>query len=175
MIAYSAFNYLPSDPSPVLNLPSRELFNLKKLSCEAGPWVRPTRTSMFNPPLKRLKKTGAEKEIMSDLALEMGWYLHKSGVQMGIINSRFLYPIRHTIYGANGRGLCLSQHWLLKFAKNGGQIHAVISEMLSAVEKSANLWYDPIVYDPVRFPVPQRDGAQPELERPKEELDDNST
>jgi len=174
MIAHSAFNYLPSDPQPLLDLPSRELFNLKRLACESGPWVRPTRVSLFNPPIKRLKKTGTEKEIMSDLALEMGWYLHKSGVQMGMMNSRFLYPIRHTIYGMNGRGLCLSQHWLLKFARGGGQIQTVIAEMISAVEKATNMWYDPIVYDPVRFPLPQKEGQGAPQELAMEGFDDSS-
>lgn len=173
MIAHSAFNYLGTDPQPVLDLPSRDLFNLKRLACDSGPWAKPTRASMFNPPVKRLKKTGVEKELLSDLALEMGWYLHKSGVQMGVINSRFLYPVRHTIYSAGGKGMCLSQHWLLKFAKNGGQMQAIISEMMSAVEKSANLWYDPIVYDPVRFPIPDKDAVQQELQPMKEGQDDS--
>jgi hypothetical protein len=128
---------------------------------------------MFNPPVKKLKKTGVEKELLSDLALEMGWYLHKSGVQMGVINSRFLYPVRHTIYGAGGKGMCLSQHWLLKFAKNGGQMQAIISEMMSAVEKSANLWYDPIVYDPVRFPLPDKDAVQQGFQPMKEGQNDS--
>jgi len=173
MIAHSAFNSTPTTPLPVLDLSCKQLFALKRLAADAGPWAKPTETSLFNPPLKKLKRTGMERGLLSDLALEMLWYIHTSAVQMKVINSRFLYPLRQTVYGATGRGLCLSQYWLLRFAKCGGQMQSIVSEMFSAVEKSSNLWYDPMVYEPVQFPVTQKVETIPTPSL-QEDIDDSS-
>jgi hypothetical protein len=137
---------------PDYEVGTADLFRMKKLACEAGGWCKPPRESLLLSSPGKLKRSELARECFSDLVLELLAFVRPALAEMQLTNSRFLAPLRASVYGSGGRGLSPAEYWLVRFARASGDMKSVAKEMLAATEKSASsMWYDPLVSEPVRW------------------------
>ncbi|UCF07205.1 MAG: hypothetical protein JSW28_05995, partial [Thermoplasmata archaeon] len=127
------------------------LHALKKMACEGGSWFKPRRDPIFNEASGsvKLKHSRIEKNIFSDLVLEMIYVIRTEIRESNLIYSHFLDPIRQSIYGLEGDGISPAQYWLFKYIESGQDIDSIIFQILEAAKKGQNIWYDPLVNDPI--------------------------
>jgi hypothetical protein len=60
-----------------------------------------------------------------------------------------LDPIRHTIYDLGGNGISPAQYWLMTYIKENQDMDSVVKKILASSERSTDMWYDPVINDPV--------------------------
>lgn len=154
MLAKKAKKLLLKDEKRVLELlkeTNPNLQALKKMACEGGNWFRPSRDSVFGKrnDVFKLKRSQIEKNIFSDLVLEMLYFIRSEIDESNLIYSHFLDPIRHSIYGLDGNGISPAQYWLLIYVNQGQDMLRVVNRILESSKKGSNMWYDPIVDEPV--------------------------
>ncbi|UCE36312.1 MAG: hypothetical protein JSW00_12340 [Thermoplasmata archaeon] len=135
----------------VLKEPNETLHALKKTACEGGNWFRPSKDPIFGElsDKLKLKKSRIEKNILSDLALGMMYIIRTEIKESNVIYSHFLDPIRHSIYGMDGNGISPAQYWLFTYINLEQNINPVVEKILDASKRGMNMWYDPIVNEPI--------------------------
>lgn len=136
---------------PELSETNANLQALKKLACEGGNWFRPARDHIFRNPnnMIKLKQSGFENTILSDLVLEMLHFLKEEINEMNLIYSHFLDPIRYSIYGLDGNGISPAQYWLFTYVNLDKDMFRIVNRIIESSIKSTNIWYDPIVNEPL--------------------------
>ncbi|MEE9152045.1 MAG: hypothetical protein V3U20_09470 [Thermoplasmata archaeon] len=124
---------------------------LKKMACEGGNWFRPSIDSIFGKTnnMGKLKRSGIEKNILSNLVVEMLNFVRAEINEGNLIYSHFLDPIRYSIYGLDGNGISPAQYWLFVYVNQGQDMFRVVNRVLESSKKATNMWYDPIVNEPV--------------------------
>jgi hypothetical protein len=128
-----------------------DLLAVKKVACEGGNWFRPPINPRFIDlgEFVKLKRSGRDTLILSDLVLGMLYVLKDEFKTSNLIYSRFLEPIRHSIFGLDGNGISPAQYWLLVHAGNGEDMSMTVKGIMDAAGQAANMWYDPIVNEPI--------------------------
>jgi len=123
------------------------------MACEGGNWFKPSINSIFGKfnNMGKLKRSVIEKSILSDLVLEMLYFLRTEINESDLIYSHFLDPIRYSIYGLDGNGISPAQHWLFVYVNQGQDMFKVVNRILESSTKSTNLWYDPVINEPVKL------------------------
>jgi hypothetical protein len=81
----------------------------------------------------------------------MMFFLRGELRERNMIYSHFLDPIRHTIYDLGGNGISPAQYWLMTYIKENQDMGRVVSKILDSSERSTDMWYDPIISDPVHL------------------------
>ncbi len=79
----------------------------------------------------------------------MLYFLRVEINESDLIYSHFLDPIRYSIYGLDGNGISPAQHWLFVYVNQGQDMFKVVNRILESSTKSTNIWYDPVVNEPV--------------------------
>jgi hypothetical protein len=142
----------PAEPRPRYSMPTQEMFKLKRLACESGGWCKPPSASLMEPGQAKLKRSELGRECLSDHLLEMLGFLRPALAELQVTQSRFLAPLRASVYGAGGRGLSPAEYWLVRFARSGGDMKKVAQDMLASCERgAASVWYDPLVSEPAKW------------------------
>jgi gamma-glutamyl:cysteine ligase YbdK (ATP-grasp superfamily) len=154
MLARKAKKLVSEDEDNLLEIlkePNETLHALKKTACEGGNWFRPSKDPIFGElsDKLKLKKSRIEKNILSDLALGMMYIIRTEIKESNVIYSHFLDPIRQSIYGMDGNGISPAQYWLFTHVKNNMDMNLVMDRILEASRKGMNMWYDPIVNEPI--------------------------
>ncbi len=154
MLAKKAKKLTEKDEENILSVLSESSGNLqalKKMACEGGSWFKPSRDPIFGElsDIVKLKPSRIEKNILSDLVLEMLYIIREEVNESNLIYSHFLDPIRHSIYGLDGNGISPAQYWLFTYIKEDRDMDKVVKRILECSKKSANMWYDPIVNEPI--------------------------
>ncbi len=154
MLAKKAKKILVRDEENILDIMKETNGNLqalKKMACEGGNWFKPSINSIFGKSniTGKLKRSVIEKSILSDLVLEMLYFLRVEINESDLIYSHFLDPIRYSIYGLDGNGISPAQHWLFVYVNQGQDMFKVVNRILESSTKSTNIWYDPVVNEPV--------------------------
>lgn len=124
------------------------LQSLKKMACEGGCWFKPPSKPILGEDVK-LKPSKINKIIFSDLALEMLFFLRSEIRENNLIYSHFFDPIRHSIYDIGGNGLSPAQYWLFTYIQEHQNMDLVVKRILESSKKAEEMWYDPIVNDPL--------------------------
>jgi hypothetical protein len=132
----------------VIKESNQNLQRLKKMACEGGCWFKPPSKPLLGDNVK-LKSSKIEKIIFSDLILEMMFFLRAEIRESNIIYSHFLDPIRHTIYDLGGNGISPAQYWLMTYIAENQNMNKVVSRILDSSKKAVDIWYDPIVNEPI--------------------------
>ncbi len=135
----------------VLKEPNDTMHALKKTACEGGNWFRPQKDPIFGDLTDKIMLKGSRisKNILSDLALGMMYIIRTEINENHMIYSHFLDPIRHSIYGMGGNGISPAQYWLFTYANLDQNMEKVVYRILDASKKGMNMWYDPIVNEPI--------------------------
>ena len=128
---------------------SADLFAMKKVAVQGGNWFKPKRISLLSRKSVKLKRSRFADPIFSDAVLEMLNFLSPEFREMKVIYSLFLNPIRESVYACEGNGSSLAQYWMMEYARNGGNMETVIKKMLIATRNGRNMWYDPMVRNPI--------------------------
>lgn len=129
---------------------SPNLQRLKKLACEGGNWVRPSNNlGKGSGNEVKLKKSKLEKTILSDAVLELMYNIRDEIGEANLIHSKFLYPIRASIYSMDGNGVSPSLYWLMTYIKENQDMERVINTILESTKKSEDIWYDDVVNNPI--------------------------
>jgi hypothetical protein len=135
----------------VLKEPNETMHALKKTACEGGNWFRPSKDPIFGELSDKikLKSSKINKNILSDLALGMIYIIRDEIRENNLIYSHFLDPIRNSIYGLNGNGISPAQYWLFTYINQDQRMDRVVERILDASKKGMNMWYDPVVNEPI--------------------------
>ena len=154
MLAKKAKNLMIKDEENILEVmkeTNSNLHILKKMVCEGGNWFRPTKDPIFGELsyFEKPKRSRIEKDLFSDLVLEMMYIIRKEIKESNLTYSHFLDPIRHSIYGLEGNGISPAQYWLFTYIEQGQDMGRVMSRILKTSKKAMNLWYDPVVNEPI--------------------------
>jgi hypothetical protein len=134
----------------VIKESNTNLQRLKKMACEGGLWFRPPSKPILGENVK-LKPSGIDRIIFSDLLLEMLFFLRGELRERNLIYSHFLDPIRHTIFDLGGNGISPAQYWLITYIKENQDMGRVAKRILDSSQRSTDMWYDPIIDDPVHL------------------------
>jgi hypothetical protein len=132
----------------VIKESNTNLQRLKKMACEGGCWFRPPSKPILGEDVK-LKPSKIQKIIFSDLILEMMFFLRAEIRENNLIYSHFLDPMRHTIYDLGGNGVSPAQYWLIAYISENQNMNNVVKRILDSSKKAVNIWYDPIVNEPI--------------------------
>jgi hypothetical protein len=132
----------------VIKESNTNLQRLKKMACEGGCWFRPPSKPILGEDVK-LKPSKIQKIIFSDLILEMMFFLRAEIRENNLIYSHFLDPMRHTIYDLGGNGVSPAQYWLIAYISENQNMNNVVKRLLDSSKKAVNIWYDPIVNEPI--------------------------
>lgn len=156
MLTRKAKKLLVKEGDSVLELlkePNINLQAIKKMACEGGNWFRPSKESIFGKhnSVGKLKKSIIERSVLSDLVLQMLHFLREEINDNNLIYSHFLDPIRHSIYGLNGNGISPAQYWLMVYINQDQDTFRVVNRIIESTKKGTDMWYDPIVSEPVTF------------------------
>ncbi|UCG67945.1 MAG: hypothetical protein JSV09_08850, partial [Thermoplasmata archaeon] len=162
MMAKKAKKLMIKDEMNILEIlkePNANLQAIKKMSCEGGFWFRPSRESIFRNPnnMIKLKRSDMERTVLSDLVLEMLYFLRSEISEGNLVHSHFLDPIRHSIYGMGGKGISPAQYWLFVYINFNQDMVRIVRRLMESSKKGINIWYDPIVNEP--FTLSQLDSA----------------
>jgi len=154
MLTIKAKKLLVKDEGSVLELlkePNVNLQAIKKMACEGGNWFRPSKESIFGKHnnMGKLKKSGIERSVLSDLVLQMLFFLREEINENNLIYSHFLDPIRHSIFGLNGNGISPAQYWLIVYINQDQDTFRVVNRIIESTKKGTDIWYDPIVSEPM--------------------------
>jgi gamma-glutamyl:cysteine ligase YbdK (ATP-grasp superfamily) len=135
----------------VLSESNTNLHALKKMACEGGNWFRPSMDPIFGgiSETVKLKNTRIQKNVMSDLVLEMLYLLRNEISESKLVYSHFLEPIRQSIYGMEGDGISPALYWLFKYIELGRDMDLVIKSIITSADKASRIWYDPLVNEPI--------------------------
>ncbi|UCE74747.1 MAG: hypothetical protein JSV56_03340 [Methanomassiliicoccales archaeon] len=153
MLAHKAEKLVAEDKEDlleVINETNTNLQSLKKMACEGGNWFRPPVRPILGETV-RLKGSRFEKIILSDLVLEMLFFLRAEIKESNLIYSHFLDPIRHSIYDLKGDGISPAQYWLFVYINEGEDMDRVVKRILESTKAASDIWYDPVVNEPVRL------------------------
>ena len=154
MLALKAKKLADSDEeniTKVLPESNTHLHALKKMACEGGNWFRPSRDPIFGglSDTVKLKRSRIQRNIMSDLVLEMLYVLRNEISESKLVYSHFLEPIRQSIYGMEGDGISPAQYWLFKYIELDRDMDLVLKSIITATNKASRIWYDPLVNEPI--------------------------
>lgn len=143
----------PETIDPVLKraiaMKNSELFGMKKVAVQGGSWFKPRKASIFSRKMKKLKQSRFAEPIFSDTVLEMLNFLGHEFREMKVVHSLFLNPIRHSVYTCEGNGSSPAQYWMLEYARNNGNMEAVVKRMIRTTKKGRNMWYDIMAQKPI--------------------------
>jgi gamma-glutamyl:cysteine ligase YbdK (ATP-grasp superfamily) len=153
MLAIKAKKLMIKDEMNILEILKENNLNLhavKKMSCEGGFWFKPSREAIFRNPnnMSKLKPSDMGRSVLSDLVLEMLYFLGTEINERNLVHSHFLDPIRHSIYGMKGKGMSPALYWLFVFVNFNQDMSKVVNRILDSSKKGINIWYDPIVNEP---------------------------
>jgi hypothetical protein len=134
----------------VIKESNTNLQRLKRMACEGGCWFSPPRKPILGEDVK-LKPSNIDKIIFSDLLLEMMFLVRSEIRERNLMYSHFMDPIRHTIYDRGGNGISPAQYWLMTYVKENQNMENVVRRILESSEKTIDMWYDPIIHEPVNL------------------------